>query len=280
MIITIIGLGLIGGSMAKDLKSNQFADKIIGVDSSEEHLIKAQEIGFIDEKDSLEKAVKRSNFVILATPVDAALKLLPQILDVLPSNSVLIDVGSTKTNLIDSVKNHPKRKQYLPTHPMSGTENSGPEAAQNNLFKNKTVIFCNSEQTTPQMVDLVKKMYTSLGSEIIEMDSVSHDEHVGYVSHLSHVISYALAVSVLEKEKSDANIFNLASGGFNSTARLAKSSVNMWLPIFEQNKNFILPIIEVYLDNLLKFKTFLEKDDKENLKKFIQEANKIRKIIP
>jgi prephenate dehydrogenase len=274
--ISIIGLGLIGGSMALDLKKSGFASHVIGVDKLEKHQKQALNLSIVDEILPLHEAVQKSDIVIVAVPVNAISKLLSEILDILPENAVVTDVGSTKSSLIEAVKNHPKRRQYVPAHPMSGTENSGPAAALHGLFRNKTAIICNAADASKEALETVKTMYENLESKLVFMDASSHDEHVGYVSHLSHAISYALAVAVLEKEKNDAAIFNLASGGFSSTVRLAKSSVDMWLPIFEQNKAFILPIIDIYLDKLKEFKTYLEHDDTEKLAEFIKEANRIR----
>lgn len=273
--VSVIGLGLIGGSIALDLKKSGFASKIIGVDKSKLHEKQALELSIADAIMSLEEAVCASDLIILSTPVDVSMKLLPAILDRLPSNAVLMDVGSTKSSLIEKVKNHIKRKFYVASHPMAGTEYSGPSAAFHGLFKDRAAIICNPEDSSPKAVELVSEVYSKLGSRLVLMDAESHDEHVGYVSHLSHAISYALAVSVLEKEKDDAAIFNLASGGFASTVRLAKSSVDMWLPIFEQNSKYILPILNTYLNKLTEFKSYLENGETEHLYEFIKEANRI-----
>ncbi|MCT6868407.1 prephenate dehydrogenase [Apibacter sp.] len=274
--VSVIGLGLIGGSIALDLKKSGFASKIIGVDKSKLHEKQALELSIADAIMSLEEAVCASDLIILSTPVDVSMKLLPAILDRLPSNAVLMDVGSTKSSLIEKVKNHIKRKFYVASHPMAGTEYSGPSAAFHGLFKDRAAIICNPEDSSPKAVELVSEVYSKLGSRLVLMDAESHDEHVGYVSHLSHAISYALAVSVLEKEKDDAAIFNLASGGFASTVRLAKSSVDMWLPIFEQNSKYILPILNTYLNKLTEFKSYLENGETEHLYEFIKEANRIK----
>lgn len=274
--VSVIGLGLIGGSIALDLKKSGFASKIIGVDKSKLHEKQALELSIADAIMSLEEAVCASDLIILSTPVDVSMKLLPAILDRLPSNAVLMDVGSTKSSLIEKVKNHIKRKFFVASHPMAGTEYSGPSAAFHGLFKDRAAIICNPEDSSPKAVELVSEVYSKLGSRLVLMDAESHDEHVGYVSHLSHAISYALAVSVLEKEKDDAAIFNLASGGFASTVRLAKSSVDMWLPIFEQNSKYILPILNTYLNKLTEFKSYLENGETEHLYEFIKEANRIK----
>ncbi|TWP25181.1 prephenate dehydrogenase [Apibacter muscae] len=274
--ITIIGLGLIGGSIALDLKKVGFAKQITGVDQSKEHENEALELGITDKIESLKNAVMLADIVILATPVNVSIALLPKILDLINPNTVVMDVGSTKTSIIEAVKDHPKRKSFVPTHPMAGTEYSGPSAAFHGLFKDRVGIICNSEESSPTAVQLISELYFHLGSRLILMNAESHDEHVGYVSHLSHAISYALAVTVLEKEQNDAAIFNLAAGGFSSTVRLAKSSVDMWLPIFEENSKYVLPILDLYLENLNKFKSYLENKDSQKLFDFIKTANAIK----
>lgn len=274
--ITIIGLGLIGGSIALDLKKVGFAKQITGVDQSKEHENEALELGITDKIESLENAVTLADIVILATPVNVNIALLPKILDLINPNTVVMDVGSTKTSIIEAIKDHPKRKSFVPTHPMAGTEYSGPSAAFHGLFKDRVGIICNSEESSPTAVQLISELYFHLGSRLILMNAESHDEHVGYVSHLSHAISYALAVTVLEKEQNDAAIFNLAAGGFSSTVRLAKSSVDMWLPIFEENSKYVLPILDLYLENLNKFKSYLENKDSQKLFDFIKTANAIK----
>ncbi len=211
--------------------------------------------------------------------MDKTIEVLPQILDLLPENGFVLDVGSTKSNIIESVKNHTGRRKFVPSHPMSGTENSGPAAAFPELFQNRVAIICEAEQSETWAVEATKKIYEGLGANVLYMDAGSHDEHVGYVSHLSHVISYALAVAVLEKEKSTSTIFDLAAGGFASTARLAKSSADMWVPIFNQNAQNILPILDVYMEELIRFKKYLDQNDLEGLRSFIDETYKIRKVL-
>ncbi|MCB9201494.1 MAG: prephenate dehydrogenase [Flavobacteriales bacterium] len=279
MTVGIIGLGLIGGSMAKDIRRNSFADKIIGYNRSKENCEKALEIGLIDEIATFEQVCSESDLIILGVPVNAIQKVLPKVLDSISDKAVVTDAGSTKELLIKEVENHKNRKRYVPSHPMSGTENSGPTSALDNLFKDKVAIICNKEESDKDAVDLVVRFYEMLGSRIIYMNARDHDEHVGYVSHLTHVISYALANAVLDKEKSTSTIFDLAAGGFASTSRLAKSSADMWVPIFEQNTQNILPILDVYMDKLKEFKTHLENNDMDKLYEFISEANKIRKVL-
>jgi prephenate dehydrogenase len=219
-----------------------------------------------------------AELVIIAISVDATLQLLPRILDIISDKTVVMDVGSTKNSILESIKNHSRRRNFVATHPMSGTENSGPSAAFSGLFKGKVAIICDQESSYPWAVKEVEEFYKALESNLIYMDGKSHDEHVGYVSHLSHVISYALAVSVLEK-KSTATIFDLAAGGFASTARLAKSSAEMWSPIFEQNADSILPILEIYISKLNEFSSYLKEGKTDKVTEFIKEANRIRKVL-
>jgi len=279
LIVSVIGLGLIGGSMALSIREKGICSKIIGIDHSPENASIAKGLGIVDEIHELESALQSSDLVIIAVPVDATLQILPEILDNILEKTVVMDVGSTKKIILDSVENHPKRKNFVASHPMSGTENSGPGAAIIDLFKGKVAIICDRESSDPKAVELVEQVYNAMESTLLYMDAQSHDEHVGYVSHLSHVISYALAVAVLEKEKSTSTIFDLAAGGFASTARLAKSSSEMWAPIFEQNAQNILPILDTYISKLQEFSSFLKKGELDNITGFIKEANKIRKVL-
>jgi len=279
MIISIIGLGLIGGSMAIDLKRCAFASQIIGVDNNPSHCDQALELGIVDEIKTLDEAIWIADIIILSIPVDSMVKLLPNILDKIDKHSVITDVGSTKFNLIESVKDHPKRKRYVASHPMAGTEYSGPKAAVKNLFQEKVSIICNKEESDEDAVRHIEKMYRALYMKIIYMDAKEHDVHAAYVSHISHISSFVLANTVLEKEKSASNIFNLASGGFASTVRLAKSSPQMWSPIFVQNSENILQVLETYIQKLTEFKNLIEQKDLNSLENKMSEANEIRKII-
>ena len=256
MTITIVGIGLIGGSMAISLKENGFASRIIGVDKSQDNLDKAVRRRLIDEDMDLENAIKESDIIIISIPVNAMLQVLPKVLD-LVENQVVIDVGSTKFELMQSVKDHPKRKQYIGTHPMAGTEHSGPEAAIPNLFNNKTTIICDADHSKKETAELIEKMYNSLEMKVIHMDSKSHDMHTAYISHISHISSFALALTVLEKEKDEKTILDLASSGFSSTVRLAKSSANMWVPVFQQNRDNVLDVLDEHINSLSKFRTLL-----------------------
>jgi len=279
LIVSIVGLGLIGGSFALSLKECGFSKEIIGIDQSIDHQKLALEIGIADRILVLEEAIPISDLVIIAIPVDSTIKILPKILDLAGEKTAVMDAGSTKKFILESIKNHPKRRNFIGTHPMSGTENSGPSAAFSGLFSDKVAIICEKENSFDWVVSSAESVYNSMKSRILYMDAMAHDEHVGYVSHLSHVISYALAVAVLEKEKSTSTIFDLAAGGFASTARLAKSSSKMWTPIFEQNAENILPILDLYMEKLTDFKTYLQNGDMKSISGFIDEANKIRRIL-
>lgn len=278
MIITIIGIGLIGGSMALSLKEKGFAKKTIGVDLNEEHAKRALELALVDETASLREAVDQSNLVILAVPVNAAEQLLPLILDRI-DQQVVIDVGSTKEGIISAIKDHPKRSRFVATHPMWGTEYSGPEAAIRNAFVNKAAVICNKEESDKDAVELVEKIYGSLGMHLLFMDAAAHDLHAAYVSHISHITSFALANTVLEKEREEDTIFELASGGFESTVRLAKSNPSMWVPIFMQNRDNVLDVLNEHISQLRKFKSCLERENYEYLHELIENANKIRRIL-
>lgn len=278
MQVTIIGVGLIGGSMSIALKEKGIAEKVFGVDSNKEHQQQAFELGLVDEIAELNDAVSGSDLIILAIPVDAAEKLLPVILNQV-DKQVVMDVGSTKQMICEFVKDHPKRKRFVATHPMWGTEYSGPDAAVKGAFVNKAVIICNKEHSDPDAVDIVENIYKTLGMHLLYMDAVAHDLHAAYVSHISHITSFALANTVLEKEREEDAIFELASAGFESTVRLAKSNPAMWVPIFMQNRENVLDVLNEHISQLRKFKSCLEKENYEYLQELIENANKISKII-
>lgn len=280
MTISVVGLGLIGGSMALSLKENGFADTIIGVDNKTEHIIKALELKLIDRIALLQDAIKQSDIIILAVPVDALLTLLPEVLNQITENQVVIEVGSTKKAVIDAVKNHPNRRNFVATHPMAGTEFSGPEAAIRNLFDHKNCVLCDIEDSKPELVELIKKMYVEgLKMRITYLDSTAHDIHTAYISHISHICSFALASTVLAKEKDEESIFNLASTGFESTVRLAKSSPETWIPIFRQNQENIIDVLDAYITTLLKFKGLMISDSYEKFGEYLTQANDIKRIL-
>ncbi|MFN8255119.1 MAG: prephenate dehydrogenase [Bacteroidales bacterium] len=276
--LTVIGTGLIGGSMALELRKHPQIGKITGVDNNQEHLYRAKQIGLIDDYLPLKQGIIDADIVILATPVDVSIRLLPEILEVV-QNQVVFDVGSTKENIIKCIDNYPKRGRFVATHPMAGTEYSGPDAAIPDLFKNKSVIFCNSKGSDEDAFILVKEIYHYLGMNIVYMDPKPHDLHAAYVSHISHITSFALSLTVLEKEKSERNILDMASGGFDSTVRLAKSSPAMWTPIFMQNAGNVVDVLNSYISVLQKFKNVILQHDAQKIHEMILKSNEIRKVL-
>lgn len=287
MKVGIIGLGLIGGSIAIDLKRRGFAETIVGVEADPVNAAAAEKIGLVDKVASLDECVKESDLVVLAIPVGAAVRLLPQVLDKIGEiaksegdcDKVVIDVCSTKEHLTRSVKYHPMRKNYVATHPMAGTEYSGPWAAMPGLYDGHACIICDSEESSPKAVRLVEDMYMSLNMRLIYMNSSSHDVHTAYVSHISHVSSFALALTVLDKERDEKHIFDLASGGFSSTVRLAKSSPDMWTPILTQNRENVLQVMDTYIEKMNGFRNAIAEGDEDQIRGLIEEANRIRRII-
>jgi len=280
MTITVVGTGLIGGSLMLDLRKRGFADRIIGVDKNPQHQNIALLCGIIDEADTLDKAVEKSDIILLCAPVDSNCALLPGILDRISGTSkVVADMGSTKGNIAEISKDHPQRGRYVAVHPMAGTEYSGPLAATGKLFDYKTAIICDPEQSDPDAHDLIKKMLTTLNMKIVYMNSAVHDVHVAYVSHISHITSFSLALSVLEKEQEEENILTLAGGGFESTVRLAKSNSETWAPIFSENSKYIIEAIDTYIEKMNIFRNMISGNDIEGLKSLMEEANKIRKIL-
>ncbi len=278
MTVTVIGIGLIGGSLAKDLRRIGFASEIIGVDSNAKHAERALELGIVDKVLDLEKAVKAADLVLVTTPVDAIEKVLPRVLDkVLPTTTVT-DTGSTKGHICKAVEKHPNRKNYVPSHPMCGTENSGPDAALDGLFAKKLTIICDQEKSKPIHVALVEKMYHAIGMSIAYMTADEQDHTTAHVSHLPHIAAFALANAVLAK--SDRHIiFDLASGGFRSTGRLAKSSPEMWGPIFKQNQNYVLESLDMYIDHLREFKESIENENQTKMYALMENANRIRTVL-
>ena len=279
MKIAIVGLGLIGGSLAIDLRSKKIATRLIGVDFNEGHARKALELGLVDEILPEEKAFAESDVVILAIPVNTIGALLPSILDRVAKNAVVIDTGSTKSMICKSVAQHDRRAQFVAAHPISGTENSGPTAALQGLFEGKTNIICEKEQSSKSSLAVAKNIFDSVGMNTIFMEPDEHDKHVAYVSHLSHVSSFLLGQTVLDIEKDEKNIFDLAGSGFASTVRLAKSSPTMWAPIFEQNSEYLSQALLEYIMHLQKFHYHLMKKDTKELVKTLTNANEIRRVL-
>lgn len=279
MTITIVGVGLIGGSMALCLKELGMVKKVIGVGTKAENLAKALELQIIDEAMELEEAVKKADIIYIAIPVDATIPVVLRVMDLVNENQVVIDAGSTKNALCHAVKDHPMRKQFVATHPMWGTEFSGPEAAVKGAFTGRACVICDKENSSPMALNTVEKIYKDLGMHIIYMNAANHDVHAAYISHISHITSFALANTVLEKEKEEDTIFEMAGGGFESTVRLAKSNPAMWVPIFMQNKENVLDVLNEHISQLRKFKASIEKDNTEYLVELIENANKIKRIL-
>lgn len=279
MKLTIIGVGLIGGSIALKLREKHFADYVYGVDQNEQHLVEAKELGIIDESLSLEKAIQNSDLIILAIPVDASRKLLPAILDWVTDKQTVMDVGSTKAGIVKGVENHKNRSRFVAFHPMWGTENSGPKSAISDSFAGRAGVICDQEDSAPDALKMVEQVAEHLEMNLLYMESESHDVHTAYISHISHITSYALANTVLEKEREEDTIFQLASSGFSSTVRLAKSHPEMWVPIFRQNKENVLDVLNEHITQLRKFKSALEKENYDYLEELIRNANKIRGIL-
>ena len=276
--ITIIGIGLIGGSMALDIKKHYPNAKISGIDANENHLAEAIKLEIIEESATYED-LKFSDFVILSTPVDVSVLILSEILDKIGEETLVLDVGSTKFPICEAVSNHPKRRNFMACHPIAGTEFSGPSAAILGLFDNKTNIICEVEKTTFKLQEKAMEVFKKLGIRIRYMDPKSHDKHIAYVSHLSHISAFMLGKTVIEKEKDERDIFDMAGSGFESTVRLAKSSPAMWTPIFKQNKKQVVKSLDEYILNLTKFKTLLENDNYDELFNEMQNTNRIKEIL-
>lgn len=277
--VAIIGTGLIGGSLALRLRNEKLASCIIGVDANLENANYAKEHGIIDEVSSLEEAISQVDIIVIAIPVDQAVKILPNVLDQI-DQQIVFDVGSTKKSLLDVIQHHPKRGRFVATHPMWGTEKKGPSAVVNEAFKNKALAICDQENSDQDALKWVQMMYLQLGMRILYMGAQEHDLHAAYISHISHITSFALANTVLEKEKEEAAIFDLASAGFESTVRLAKSNPSMWAPIFLQNKLQVLDVLKEHIHQLKKFQQAIEDSDEKELFLLMDQANQIKRIIP
>jgi prephenate dehydrogenase len=278
MKVYVIGIGLIGGSMVLDIKTKYPETTIYGIDTNESHLEEALSLGVIDEVAGFDE-LEQADFVIVSVPVDVALIVLPKVLDVIGENTIVFEVGSTKMPICEAVVNHPRRRNFIATHPIAGTEFSGPSAAIKGLFQGKTNIICEVEKTTFKLQEKALDLFKNLGMRIRYMDPKSHDKHIAYVSHLSHISSFMLGKTVINKEKDEQDIFDMAGSGFESTVRLAKSSPAMWTPIFKQNKKQVVKTLGEYISNLSHFKELLEKDDYEAIFKEMQSVNKIKEIL-
>lgn len=276
---TVIGLGLIGGSMALDLRKAGLATQLVGVDLNVSNASKAIELGLVDKIENEGTAIAKADLIILAIPVSALSQLLPSVLDSINKKAVVIDTGSTKRIICRAISNHPNRGQFIAAHPIAGTEYSGPEAAFHGLFRDKTNIVCEREKSSERALAVMDQVFTTLGMSTIFMEPEEHDKHVAYVSHLSHVSSFLLGQTVLDIERDEKNIFALAGSGFASTVRLAKSSPDMWAPIFEQNAEYLSQALLEYIMHLQKFQYYLMKRDVKELHRIMKDANRIKEIL-
>ncbi|WP_375577980.1 prephenate dehydrogenase [Marivirga tractuosa] len=278
--LSVFGLGLIGGSFALAIKS-KFPDiKIFGVDQNHNHAAKALELNLIDEiKSADDKEVLGSDLIILAIPVSAIQAILSELLTKISDKTVVIDTGSTKASICQCVSQHSKRAQFVAAHPIAGTEYSGPEAAFPKLFEGKKNIICEFELCNDLAQKYANWLFETVGMNNIFMDAENHDKHLAYVSHLSHISSFMLGLTILNIEKDEENILNLAGSGFASTVRLAKSSPDMWAPIFQQNKTHLSKALDEYIMQLQHFQKQLEVGDSAALKALMHKANEIKKVL-
>jgi prephenate dehydrogenase len=279
MRVAVVGLGLIGGSFALALKDKNIASSVVGVEANAANAATALRLGLVEAVLPLNEAIEGADLVALAVPVDAIPQLAIKILNRVTDSQIVIDMGSTKEELCEIISQHPRRGRFVATHPMWGTEFSGPEAATVDSFASRAVVICQRELSDTKAVERVEDIYRKLGMTVLEMNPEQHDLHTAYVSHISHITSFILSTTVLEKEREEEAIFNLAGGGFDSTVRLAKSSADTWIPIFMQNKYNVLDVLREYIHQLNLFRKALERDDTEALKQIITKANEIKKVL-
>ncbi|SOS48854.1 prephenate dehydrogenase [Tenacibaculum dicentrarchi] len=278
MNVFVIGVGLIGGSMVLDIQREYPEAVVYGIDANENHLDEAKKIGVIHHKATFSE-LEKASIVIISIPVDVQIAIIPKVLDIIADDCLVLDVGSTKANICEAIKNHPKRRNFLATHPIAGTEFSGPTAAHENLFKQKTNIICEVEKTAFKLQEIALEIFSKLGMRIRYMDAKSHDKHIAYVSHLSHISSFMLGKTVIEKEKNERDIFDMAGSGFASTVRLAKSSPAMWTAIFKQNKDNVVETLDEYINNLQQFKELILEDDFTEIHNEMESTNHIKQIL-
>lgn len=278
-VVGIIGLGLMGGSAALQLKASGFAGRVVGCDHSQVNLQKAVALRIIDHEVSVDEMILEAHLIIVAIPVDVSKKLMMRLLDKCNTNQVFIDFGSTKSSIANAIRNHKNRANYVACHPIAGTEHSGPEAAFSALYHGKVNIICDKELSSEKALETVLKLTTSLGMRPKFMNSAEHDRHIAYVSHLSHISSFTLGQTVLEVEPDEENIFDMAGSGFESTVRLAKSSPAMWAPIFTENSENIIEVLTAYIANLEKYKSMIEQKNDKALQEAMVETNRIKNVL-
>ena len=276
--VAVIGLGLIGGSLALEFKKHTWAT-IYGIDANADHLQKALDLGIIFEKATID-IVKDVDTVIIAVPVDKIPEITIKVLDLISEDTLVFDVGSTKHEVCKAVSRHPKRGNFVAAHPIAGTEFSGPEAAIYDLFSGKINIICERESSSELMIKRTVDLFKKINMKTVFLDSAKqHDKHIAYVSHLSHISSFMLGKTVLEIEKDEKNIFNMAGSGFESTVRLAKSNPHTWTPIFMENKKYILKSLNEYIKNLEEFKQFIETESENDVFNTMQNTNRIKSVL-
>lgn len=277
MNIAIVGLGLIGGSMAIDLR--RMGHEVVGVDANPFHQREAMDLGLVEQCLPLDQAVAQSDIVAVAVPVGIAPAVIDEALKHLPPNGAIFDVGSTKRSICQALEDHPRRERFVAAHPIAGTEHSGPSAAHSGLFDRKLGIICDSSSSAPDALQRVEDLFVQLGMELKRIDSDEHDKHLAYVSHISHLSSFTLGLTVLNIEKDERSIFDMAGSGFASTVRLAKSSPEMWAPIILENSEHLVEALDSYVEILGQFKAMITSHDEQGLKEMIRKANKIREVL-
>lgn len=280
MKVGVIGLGLIGGSIAKEIKIRSISSiEVLGYDNNNEHSSLALQHQLIDRSCTLEILLDECDIVVVAIPINRILELLPSLLDQVRDDQVIVDTGSTKLSICSLVSDHPKRSRFVAAHPLAGTEHSGPNAALMDLFKGKKNIICEKTKSDPEALKQAVRLFEFLGMETDFMEPEDHDKHMAYVSHLSHVSSFILSQTVLNIEKDEKQIFNLASTGFASTARLAKSNAATWSPIFEANSKFLVQALDQYILNLQTMRNFIDAKQVDQMTTVMANANKIKSVL-
>ena len=278
MNVGVIGLGLIGGSIALKIKEIDKNTVIYGLDKDLDSMSYSLSKGIIDKKLDI-NSINNLKYIFIAIPVDAIKSEIESILNKISNNTLVVDLGSTKYEICKKVQDHSNRKNFLAAHPIAGTEFSGPSAAINNLFDNKVLILCETEKTDQDLLSDALKIFDLMNMNIINMDSIEHDKHIAYVSHLSHISSFMLGKTVMNKEKDQDTIYDMAGSGFESTVRLAKSSPETWASIFIENKNNIVESLDEYISNINNFKILIENGDKEKLSAEMKKINGIKEIL-
>ena len=279
MKILIAGLGLIGGSFALALRDRGIADEILGVEKSDENAAEALRLGLADRIVTLEEGVPQADLVVLATPVDTIPLMAVKALNHVTDRQVVMDMGSIKAELCEVISMHARRGRFVAAHPMWGTEYSGPRAAQHGAFTGRNAVLCEAERSDADALATVERIFRTLDVPVVYMGAEEHDLHAAYVSHISHVTSFALALTVLEKEREERHIFDLAGGGFESTVRLAKSAAATWVPILLRNKYNVLDVLREHIHQLQIMRRMIERDDAEWLTSAFGKANSIQRII-